>query len=272
MSVHCDTWVGSLPKRQTTSLTMPRTPLSRRADIEEMMKRTGLKLEIASSSAESGGPVGKAAKMQEELFMHAVAECTEFPSFTKRLYPCWVISLTNLAAYGELVQHEDCIEYLEELLPDSTSPSCAYSFFISQNWEGGRPDPSGHGYHNVRGCPHPDNKLNTKVGGCRVAFSFGSASNAIENNNHHPPHRPVRSSSLLPCVVCRRHNSCAGSSGSSSTWPYLAGARFGFGLIFYRSRNATATYRSKRSPPFHRTRNFARGANCLAIIYCDLST
>ena len=95
--------------------------------------------------------------------MQAVAECTEFPSFTKRQYPCWVISLTNLTELGELVQHEDCIEKLEELLPDSTSPSCAYSFFISQNWEGGRPDPSGHGYYNVRGRPHPDNKLNTKV-------------------------------------------------------------------------------------------------------------
>jgi hypothetical protein len=64
-------------------------------------------------------------------------------------------------------QHEDCIEQLDELLPDSMSPSCAYSFFISQNWEGGRPDPSG--YYNVRGRPHPDNKLNTKV-----AFNFVS--------------------------------------------------------------------------------------------------
>jgi hypothetical protein len=59
--------------------------------------------------------------------------------------------------------HEDCIEQLEELLPDSTSPSCAFSFFISQNWEGGRPGPPGHGFYNVRGAPHPDNKLNTKV-------------------------------------------------------------------------------------------------------------
>ena len=144
--------------------TTVRRIIYRRADIEEMIKRTGLKLETAPSSAESGGPVGKAAKMQEELFMQAVAECTEFPSFTKRLYPCWVISLTNLKTFDELEKHEDCIENLEELLPDSISPSCAYTFFISQNWEGGRPDPSGNGYCNVRDRPHPDNKLNTKVG------------------------------------------------------------------------------------------------------------
>ena len=139
--------------------------IHRRADIEELLKRTGLRLKTTASTieVEAAGPTGKAAKMQEELFMQAVAECTEFPSFTKRQYPCWVISLTNLTELGELVQHEDCIEKLEELLPDSTSPSCAYSFFISQNWEGGRPGPAGHGYCNVRGAPHPDNKLNTKV-------------------------------------------------------------------------------------------------------------
>ena len=44
--------------------------------------------------------------MQEQLFMAAVAECTDFPSFTKRLYPCWVISLTNLTTFDELPQHE----------------------------------------------------------------------------------------------------------------------------------------------------------------------
>ena len=95
--------------------------------------------------------------------MQAVGEIAEFPSFAKRAYPCWVMSLTNLAAFEELPEHEECIEKLEELLPDSTSPSCAYSFFISQNWEGGRPGPSGQGYFNVRGRPHPDNKLNTKI-------------------------------------------------------------------------------------------------------------
>ena len=76
-----------------------------RADIEELLKRTGLKLENTASSAESE-PVGKAAKMQEQMFMSAVAECTDFPSFTKRLYPCWVISLKNLAAFSELPEHE----------------------------------------------------------------------------------------------------------------------------------------------------------------------
>ena len=89
-----------------------------------MMERMGLKLETSASSTESGegGSVGKAAKMQEKLFMQAVAECTDFPSFTKRLYPCWVLSLTNLAAFSELPEHEDALEVLEEQVaqrPDS---------------------------------------------------------------------------------------------------------------------------------------------------------
>ena len=132
-----------------------------KADIEEVLKRTGLKLDRSASTVESDGPVGKAAKMQEQLFLQAISECHELPAFTKRLYPCWVMPLTTLLGYEELVEHESCVDQLEELLPDSTSPSCAYSFFISQNWEGGRPDPSG--FYNVRGRPHPDNKLNTKV-------------------------------------------------------------------------------------------------------------
>ena len=138
-----------------------------RADIESLLKRTGLELKTSASSVESAaGPVGKAVKMQEQMFTSTVAECTDFPSFAKRLYPCWVISLTKFAAFSELPQHEDALEMLEELLPDSTSPSCAFSFFISQNWEGGRPGPPGHGHFNVRGRAHPDNKLNTKVRFC----------------------------------------------------------------------------------------------------------
>ena len=95
----------------------------RRADIEQLLKRTGLKLEAAASGAESGGPVGKAAKMQEQMFMNAVSECTSFPSFTKRLYPCWVISLTNLAALDELPQHEGDTRCIV--------PSCSFSIQFS---------------------------------------------------------------------------------------------------------------------------------------------
>ena len=70
------------------------------------MKRTGLKLDVSASAVELDGPVGKAAKMQEQLFLQAVSECDEFPSFTKRSYPCWVMSLTQLRAFNELPQHE----------------------------------------------------------------------------------------------------------------------------------------------------------------------
>jgi hypothetical protein len=101
-----------------------------KADIEELLSRYGLKLDVSASTVESAGPVSKAAKMQEELFLQAVKECNELPSFTKRSHPCWMISVTRLQAFDALPVHEEVIDKLEELLPDSTSPSCAYSFFI----------------------------------------------------------------------------------------------------------------------------------------------
>ena len=94
-----------------------------KADIEELLRRTGLKLEISSSAVESSEPIGKAAKMQEAIFAQAIAECNDFPSFATRKYPCWVISLTNLKAFDELPQHESCIDSLEELQAGSVSPS-----------------------------------------------------------------------------------------------------------------------------------------------------
>jgi hypothetical protein len=106
-----------------------------RTSIEELLARTGLLLETSQSTIEATGSekLSRAAELQKSMFMEAVAECTDFPSFVIRKYPCWVISLTRLQGFDELPEHEDAIEELEELLPDSTSPSCAYSFFISQN-------------------------------------------------------------------------------------------------------------------------------------------
>ena len=120
--------------------------------------------------------------------MQAVSAITEFPSFSKRAYPCWVMSLTNIATFDELPAHEECIENLEELLPDSTSPSCAYSFFISQNWEGGRAGPSGQGFFNVRGYPHPDNKLNTKLRWLTRCFLFAAIRRVVAVLTVFSPH------------------------------------------------------------------------------------
>ena len=127
--------MSNIDTRVTRDVLITTLPISTPDSIEEMMQRIGLKLDVSASAVELDGPIGKAAKMQEELFMQAVSECDEssFPSFTKRSYPCWVISLTNLTTYDELPEHEDVIDQLEELQADSTSPSCAYSFFISQN-------------------------------------------------------------------------------------------------------------------------------------------
>ena len=71
------------------------------------MNRAGLKLEMTPSTAESDGPVGNASAIREALIVRAVSECSDFPSFTKRLYPCWVISLSNLiTAFDQLPKHE----------------------------------------------------------------------------------------------------------------------------------------------------------------------
>ena len=139
--------------------------------IEELLSRTGLLLETSQSSVEENGSenLSRAAQLQASMFMDAVAECTSFPSFVVRKYPCWVISLTNLKAFDELPEHEECIDKLDELLPDSTSPSCAYSFFISQNWEGGKSGRGGKSGNCVRGRPHPDNLRNTKLSWLKMA-------------------------------------------------------------------------------------------------------
>ena len=136
-----------------------------KADIEELLSKYGLKLDVSASIVESAGPVSKAAKMQEELFLQAVKECNDLPSFTKRSHPCWVMSVTRLQAFDALPIHEDVIDKLEELLPDSTSPSCAYSFFISQNWEGGKPGTQSARQLSStdRSLRHPDNSQNTKL-------------------------------------------------------------------------------------------------------------
>ena len=142
-----------------------------RTSIEELLARTELRLETSQSTIEttSSEKLSRAAELQASMFMEAVAGCTDFPSFVIRKYPCWVVSLTNLKELDELVEHEEIIGKLEELLPDSTSPSCAYSFFISQNWEGGKSGRGGKSGNLVRGRPHPDNMRNTKLRWLKMA-------------------------------------------------------------------------------------------------------
>jgi hypothetical protein len=239
-----------------------------KADIEELLKRTGLKLELSSSAVESSEPIGKAAKMQEAIFAQAIAECNDFPSFATRKYPCWVISLTNLKAFDELPQHELCIDALEELQADSVSPSCAYSFFISQNWEGGRPGTQSARQPSptcasVRDRPHPDNLQNTKV--WRAAFVRASVFAISCSRNLRPVLQRLCDRLTSSVVVSLRLLprprvvSCAGSSASSNTWPCRADARCGFGSISFRYHNALATCRCSRSTRFARTPSCAQG-------------
>ena len=54
---------------------------------------------------------------------------------TLRLHS-WVMPLSTVRKLERLPAHEDALQagYLDELTQLSTQPSCAYSFFISQNW------------------------------------------------------------------------------------------------------------------------------------------
>ena len=71
-------------------------------------------------------------------------------SLSKPLYPCYVMSLKNLQTLSRLITHEEALEQglLEKLTASTRRPSCAFTYFISQTWEGEN---------------HPDNARNTKL-------------------------------------------------------------------------------------------------------------
>ena len=105
------------------------------------------------------------------MFLESI-EGSPLPSHTKMLFPwcdekieallprgmtraldrSWVMPLSKLRALERLPKHEDALkgDLLDQLTAHSTQPSCAYSFFISQNWEGAEPDAV---------TPHPDNEV-----------------------------------------------------------------------------------------------------------------
>ena len=82
-----------------------------------------------ATSRKSKGVLGKVFKMDSGKALEV--------SFNKAHYPCMVISLTNLMKLSEIITHEQAMasDILEELTATSRAPSCAYTFFISQNWE-----------------------------------------------------------------------------------------------------------------------------------------
>ena len=71
-------------------------------------------------------------------------------SLSNPLYPCYVMSLKNLQKLDRLITHEDALDrgLLEMLTASTRRPSCAFTYFISQTWEG---------------KTHPDNDRNTKL-------------------------------------------------------------------------------------------------------------
>lgn len=66
------------------------------------------------------------------------------------LYPCYVIALSDLCELDEICCHEDLLKKkkLKILSPRSRRPSCAFTYFISHNWD--QDD-------------FPDNPCNTKL-------------------------------------------------------------------------------------------------------------
>ena len=69
-----------------------------------------------------------------KLLSHLKPSTTELH---EALYPCYVISLSKLQQMETLEQHEALLEKdaLEVLTRTSRTPSGAFTFFISQNWE-----------------------------------------------------------------------------------------------------------------------------------------
>ena len=71
-------------------------------------------------------------------------------TFDKAHFPCYVVSLSKLRKLTRIINHEEARQgaMLDELTQTSRSPSCAFSFFVSQNWES---------------RDSPDNAENTKL-------------------------------------------------------------------------------------------------------------
>ena len=57
--------------------------------------------------------------------------------FHSGYFPCWVISLSHLQKLSQIPPHEEAVksEFVVELTQTSRSPSCVWSYFLSQNWE-----------------------------------------------------------------------------------------------------------------------------------------
>jgi hypothetical protein len=110
-----------------------------------LLRVTGQPYRKITKAAAAKGSIGK------KLLLSAVDAVK--PSNTElheALYPCYVIALSKLQKMDTLQKHEDLLarEELEVLTRTSRTPSGAFTFFISQNWES---------------KTSPDNTLGTKL-------------------------------------------------------------------------------------------------------------
>ena len=108
-----------------------------RADFEVASRRLGEARRLPpishTAAATGGGASGGGALAK--IFTTDTGKKLKI-AFDHCHYPCFVLSLTRLNELNEIITHEDAMtrQLLDKLTPTSMAPSCAFSFFISQNW------------------------------------------------------------------------------------------------------------------------------------------
>ena len=124
-----ETQLNIAEMRSDIALLQKRLKIPQLTDVEKKQPAaSGRSKSISHTAATAAGAVKKPA-----LVIGGGKICEV--SFTKAHYPCFVLSHTNLCTLGEIITHEDANsrELLETLTHTTRAPSCAYTFFISQN-------------------------------------------------------------------------------------------------------------------------------------------
>eukprot|EP00964_Phaeocystis_antarctica_P065147 scaffold39258_cov67-Phaeocystis_antarctica.AAC.6 len=105
-----------------------------------LMKVTG-KMTIGSKRKKKKEPpieiVKKGLARSGTMVLDALGPLRQTSDLHTHEYPCYVIALSRLQKMDQLEPHDDLLAkgMLEELTRTSRTPSGAFTFFVSQNWE-----------------------------------------------------------------------------------------------------------------------------------------
>ena len=129
---------------------MALTMAEMRYDVESIERVVGKKLTIGRKLKRQNSLQKVQAGLAKGASNVYEALKPETSMLHESLYPCYVIALSRLQKLDELQKHEDLLatDSLEILTRTSRTPSGAFTFFISQNWES---------------RDSPDNSMNTKL-------------------------------------------------------------------------------------------------------------